>query len=340
MSWATKIGKFKTEDNAIHTIGCDLVYWTALCFPLTKDREKYVYLSNYFQLYCILDDQSDEPWGEGKGDPETIQKYWDKVISLIETLRDETPLPKRLLRNIALYTSAHSYQRLIFNHMKKILRSGTPSFRKRYIDRFIEYIENAATQGHMRGNEQNLTVEIYKQYRITCIACITSLLMAEYLYEINLTDEEYHHPIIEKLEKTCTWQVTLTNDLFSLYKECKEGKLEKVNNIIPILVSSGMTLQEAVDETCTQIETAHHEFIKIRNEWYNSGEQISNDVRIFVTAMEYFMSGNTQWHRMSKRYHGKNFEDIVTSGYLEWNTNGTIYTKDFEQINDPKYIQF
>lgn len=328
MAWAIKIGKFKTEAQAIHTIGCDLVYWTALCFPLTKDRDKFIQLSNYFQLYCIFDDQSDEPWGEGGGNAEITQKYWDKNIAVIETLRDESPYYKKILRNLALRTSGHSYQRLIFNYMKKILKSGTPSFRKRYIDRFKEYMENAAIQGHMRGKENNLSVEAYKEYRLACIACITSILMAEYLYDIQLTDQEYYHPIMQQLEKTCTWQVTLTNDLFSLYKECKEGKLENVNNIIPILVSSGMTLQEAVDETCSQIETAYRNFITTRDDWYNSGEPISYDARMFITAMEHFMSGNTQWHRMSKRYHGKDFEDVVTTGIMEWGSGGTIYHKD------------
>lgn len=330
MDWAIKIGKFKTEANAIHTIGCDLVYWTALCFPLTKSKDKFIELSNFFQLYCIFDDQSDEPWGEGQGDPEIIQKYWDRNIKIIETLRDEAPLSKRILRNIALNISATSYQRLIFNYMKKILRSGTPAFRQRYINRFKEYMENAAMQGHMRGKEDQLTVESYRAYRQTCIAYITSLLMAEYLYEIQLTDEEYHHPTMQKLEQISTWQVTLTNDLFSLYKECKEGKLEEVNNIIPILVAEGMTLQEATEETCRQIEEAHRDFIKTRDAWYSGKENISEDAKIFVTAMENFMSGNSQWHRMSKRYHGKNFESVVTTGIMEWGPDGTVYYKDEE----------
>lgn len=330
MDWATEIGKFKTEAQAIHTIGCDLVYWTALCFPLTKDKDKFIQLSNYFQLYCIFDDQSDEPWGEGQGDPKIIQKYWDKNIAIIETLRDEAPWLKKILRDIALRTSGQSYQRLIFNYMKQILKTGTPSFRKRYIDRFTEYMENAAMQGHMRGKENDLTIESYKQYRIACIACITSLLMAEYLYEIQLTDDEYYHPVMQELEKTCTWQVTLTNDLFSLYKECKEGKLENVNNIIPILVSGGMTLQEAAEEICSQIETAYRDFIRIRDAWYDNDEAISHDARMFVQAMEHFMSGNTQWHRMSKRYHGKDFEDVVTTGIMEWGPDGTIFHKDVQ----------
>lgn len=332
MDWATEIGRFKTEENALHTIGCDLIYWTALCFPLTKNKEKFILLSNFFQLYCIFDDQSDEDWGACKHNPEKTQKYWDKNIAVIETLRDDAPWQKKMIRNIALSMSSKPYVRLIFNYMEKILKSGTPSFRRRYINRFKEYMETAATQGHMRGKEAEMTVETYKQYRQTCIAYITSLLMAEYLYEIQLTDEEYNHPIVQELEKSSTWQVTLTNDLFSLYKECKDGKLENANNIIPILVCGGMTVQEAIDETCTQIEDSHRDFIRVRDEWYHSGEHISNDVRTFITAMEYFMSGNNRWHRMSKRYHGKDFEDVITSGTMEWNPKGTIYCKDNEQM--------
>ncbi|WP_306618981.1 terpene synthase family protein [Chryseobacterium ginsenosidimutans] len=321
------MGKFKTREAADHTIGCDLIYWTAVCFPLTDDLEKFRNINKYFQLYCICDDHADEPWGDVNETIGGTQKHWKRTIKLLETLRDETPWQKKLLRNIAMLVSAKSYQRAAFNYMNKILQTQTPSFRERYINRFKEYLENVSIQINFQKEENHLNIEKYKEYRINSLASIPCTLMIEYLYDAQLTSEEYYHPALQMLEKVATWQSALTNDLFSLYKECKEGILDNVNNIISILVFNGMSIQEAVDETCSQIETANNDFIKIRDEWFESGEEISNAVKAFISGIEYYMAGSAYWHRQSKRYHGKNWDGVISTGYLEWSSEGTIYQK-------------
>ncbi|WP_257670461.1 terpene synthase family protein [Parapedobacter tibetensis] len=335
INWALARGNFKTREAALHTIECNCVYWGALCFPFTISMEKFCTISKYFQLFTINDDHAEEPWGDGSNNVEATKKYWKRAIALLETLRDNTPWHKKLLRNISMATAARPYQRAIFDYMKKILDSQSPTIRNRYINRFKEYIEGASVQIQMQGKEKELDLQTYKAYRINSLASIPCTLMIEYLYDVEMTDEEYYHPNVQELERLCTWQVALVNDLFSLFKECKHGTLENVNNIIAIMVSNGkMNLQEAVEEVCSQIEWSRHEYIRVKDKWYNSGENISKAVRTFINGMEYYMSGNSYWHRQSKRYHGRNWEGVITTGYMEWSSEGTVYHKENEQNPD------
>ncbi|MDP9959779.1 terpene synthase family protein [Chryseobacterium lathyri] len=333
INWALDKGNFKTREAAIHSTECNIVYWAALCFPFTKNLERFCTVSKYFQVYCINDDHADEPWGDGGENVETGKKYWEGAIKLLETLRDNTPWHRKFMRNILMKTVTSPYQRATFEYMKKILKTQSPAARNRYINRFKEYMESASIQIQMRGKEKDLDIETYKAYRINSLASIPCTLMIEYLYEVEMTDEEYYHPKVQELEGLCTWQVALVNDLFSLFKEAKEGVLENVNNIIAILVSNGkMEIQEAVEEVCSQIEWTHREYIRVRDIWYNSGENISNSIQTFINGMEYYMSGNVYWHRQSKRYHGKNWEGIITTGFMEWSPEGTIYHEDSGNI--------
>lgn len=328
ISWALVRGNFKSREAAVHTIGCDLVYWTAVCFPFATNLKKFSAVCKYFQAFCITDDHADEPWGDGADNVEATKKYWGRAIASLETLRDDTPWYKKVLRNILMVFGANRYQQITFSCMKKILDTQSAAYRNRNINRFKEYMENASFQIQMRGKEKELDLEAYKAYRINSLASIPCTLMIEYLYDFEMTDEEYYHQKVQELERICTWQVALVNDLFSLLKECKRGTLENVNNIIAILVSNGrMSIQEAVEQVCKQIEWSQDEYIKVRDDWYNSEDKISVAVRSFVNGMEYYMAGNTYWHRQSKRYHGTNWEGIITTGYVEWSPEGTVYTK-------------
>jgi molybdopterin converting factor small subunit len=190
-------------------------------------------------------------------------------------------------------------------------------------------MENAALHSQMKGKEKCITMEQYKAYRVKSVASMPCTLMMEYLYNITLTDAEYHHPKLQQLEKTGTLQIALINDLFSLFKEYKGSTFENLNHVVSILVlNERKSVQEAINEVCDEIERLQDKFINIRDEWYASEVSISANVREFITGFEYYISGNARWHRLSKRYHGENFEAIITSGTMEWSPEGTLYTPD------------
>jgi hypothetical protein len=328
IEWAESRCNVKKGSKAyIHTIICDLPHWTALCFPLATDLPKFLNVFYFFQMFAAMDDHADESWGDGAANTGT---FWNKAIALVETLRDEKPWYVKALRNILMrMPGLPGYMRENFIRMKTIMEELSPVQRNRYINCFKEYMENAALHSQMKGKEKCITMEQYKAYRVKSVASMPCTLMMEYLYNITLTDAEYHHPKLQQLEKTGTLQIALINDLFSLFKEYKGSTFENLNHVVSILVlNERMSVQEAINEVCDEIERLQDKFINIRDEWYASEVSISANVREFITGFEYYISGNARWHRLSKRYHGENFEAIITSGTMEWSPEGTIYTPD------------
>jgi hypothetical protein len=213
----------------------------------------------------------------------------------------------------------------IFN---EVFKNVSPVQRKRGVKMLLSYMQETATQIVWQGKAESLDLDTYLQYRIDSIAVLPSLFLIEYALEINPGEAEFEHPEFQKLLMHAAWQVVYVNDLFSALKEYK-GNINEFNNALGVLIRHhGMTAQEAADEMCRRIEEHQHEFIRIRDAWYNSKENISNDIKSFVSGLECWMAGNLHWSRLSKRYHGMHFEGIVTTGTLEWHPEGTIYIPD------------
>lgn len=330
IEWAAQKSNIKKGTKAyLHTVSCDISYWTALCFPLTKDLNKFKKTFYFFQMFATMDDNADEDWGDGGSDPETTIKYWKKAIKLLDTIRDSAPWHVKAVRNILMrMPNIPVYMRRNFTNMKSIMDDLSPVQRERYITGFKTYMENAMLQAQMSGKEKSTTLQQYKEYRVKSIASIPCTLMLEYLCNIELTDEEYFHPKLQELEKLGTLHVAFINDLFSLFKEYK-GTFEHLHHAVSIFVlNEEMTVQQAIDKLCDEIEQLLKEFIQLRDEWFSSDEYISDNVRQFIEGLQYYIAGNEKWHRLSKRYHGENFNTTITSGIMKWSPDGTIYTPD------------
>lgn len=331
IEWGAKKSGIKKGTRAYQqTISSGISYWMALCFPLTRDLNKFKKTFYFFQMFTIMDDHADEDWGDGNSDSETIAKFWKKAIKLIETLRDSTPWHVKAVRTILMrMPNVPIYMRRNFSMMKNIIDDLSPMQRERYINSFKSYMENAMLQAKMSGNEKSTTLQQYKEYRVKSVASIPCTLMLEYLYDIELTNEEYFHPKLQELEKIGTLHVAFINDLFSLFKEYK-GTFENLHLAVSIFIlNEGMTFQQAIDKLCDEIEQMQEEYIQIKDEWFASGEYISKNVRRFIEGQQYYMSGNEKWHRLSKRYHGESFNTTIASGILKRSPEGgTIYIPD------------
>ncbi|KFE96946.1 terpene synthase family protein [Chryseobacterium luteum] len=330
IEWATKKSGIKKGTKAYqHTISSDISYWLALSFPLTKDLNKFKKTFYFFQMFSTMDDHADEDWGDGKADTEKIVKLWKKAIKLVDTIRDGAPWHIKALRTILMrMPNIPIYMRRNYSTMRKIMNDLSPVQRERYINSFKSYMENAMLQAQMSGKEKSTTLQQYKEYRVKSIASIPCTLMVEYLYDIVLTNEEYFHPKLQELEKLGTLHVAFINDLFSLFKEYK-GTFKNLHHAVSIFIlNEGLTFQQAIDKLCDEIEQLQKDYIDLKDEWFASGEYISDNVRRFIEGQQYYMAGNEKWHRLSKRYHGENFNTTITSGTLKWSPEGTIYTPD------------
>ncbi len=91
------------------------------------------------------------------------------------------------------------------------------------------------------------------------------LQLIDFTANIELTDEEWDHPLLQKLIKIAAKSVLLTNDWFSLRKELMESEnLKLCRNIIALYMAlEKLTLQESIDKLYKFINETDNEILKI-----------------------------------------------------------------------------
>lgn len=330
-SWAIKIGKLNHEKAKTEIAGSNLCLLVAACYPEIVSYEKYkIICENYF-LQVIIDDHMDEEWGKfSMGESNTdVKKYLSRVLRAFNLLDVNTPWYKKWVFKMILTIPGilPIWIRSGLKNFKQILDELNPSQQNRLIEAYTDYLKSAVDLAAQPQEVQAVfsDVDSYMEKRLKNVDAKASFILVEYANNISLTDEEYHHPVIQQLITTAIKHSIYFNDLISSLKEYK-GKLADLDSLIGILMrSKEWSVQQAVDELCLQIETAEITFIEIRDNWYAGSEIISDNSRNFIRGIQDLMAGHMYWSRRAKRYFGRDFNGAVTQGYLEWHPDGPRY---------------
>lgn len=88
-----------------------------------------------------------------------------------------------------------------------------------------------------------------------------------------------------------------------------------------------LSLQEAINKVVEVIHKHEKDFIMLKDK-YLKREERRDEVKNFLTNLEYAMSGNLYHHQISPRFHGTNFKGRITSGLVIWHPHKTIFIED------------
>lgn len=118
----------------------------------------------------------------------------------------------------------------------------------------------------------------------------------------------------------------LTNDLWSFTKESKAAKEmgeSHVCNALWVMMREHSINEKEAEQLCREkIKKYVAEYVEIVHHTMKRTD-VSRDLRIFVEAIQYILSGNLAWTRGAPRYH----PDATYNGrQLDWMTNGTPKT--------------
>ncbi|KAF2866148.1 isoprenoid synthase domain-containing protein [Massariosphaeria phaeospora] len=123
-----------------------------------------------------------------------------------------------------------------------------------------------------------------------------------------LTIPEHEMPLCEKLMLPAWHAASLQNDLFSWEKEYrdakKHGQADVVNAIWVIMKEHNMKVDQAKVFCRKKIKEAVADYVKIV-ERTKKDLTISLDLRKYIEAMQYSLSGNVVWSLSCPRYHEK-----------------------------------
>lgn len=137
-----------------------------------------------------------------------------------------------------------------------------------------------------------------------------------------------------KLMEPAWIAVGLANDVFSWPKERdasqRLGRTHVVNAIWVVMQEHDLS-QEQANQYCRKLAAQYvtqylENILKIKND-----ESISPDLRTYVEAMQYSISGNVTWSKLCPRY---NPEKCFNQTQLDWMQNGLPRPIELDSASD------
>ena len=191
----------------------------------------------------------------------------------------------------------------------------------RFVSVFKRYLDANAEQVAFRHRRHIPDLHTYKELRLYSIGWYVSGLTLEFVLGLDLPDEVLEHPLLSALQVATAFHIMFVNDIFSFRKELSDGDLM---NLVPVLlwhnlesskqhilptcgavdelvqetVSQALGLVREMDEECVRL------MAKIRAAVRGEGGMLAEAeaVERYVDGVSDWLSGNLQWHRISKRY--------------------------------------
>jgi hypothetical protein len=168
---------------------------------------------------------------------------------------------------------------------------------------WAKFVQTASGKEHHKDFK---TLDEYLPYRSIDVGQMFWHGMVTFGMGLTIPEEEM--PLCETLMEPAWHAASLQNDLFSYDKEYKDavrhGQSDVVNGVWVIMKEHGITVEEAKQLCRVKIKEAVAQYLKIVETTRNN-ESISLDLRKYVEAMQYSLSGNVAWSVACPRYHEK-----------------------------------
>lgn len=114
--------------------------------------------------------------------------------------------------------------------------------------------------------------------------------------------------------------MTLTNDFFSWEKERDElerGDRPNITNAIDLIMRERSMTEDEAKDVCREVIQKYVADSIRTNEETQRNLEISSDLRTFMEAMQYSVSGNIVWSNYCPRYHPEVFFNDVQLSLFE-----------------------
>ncbi|KAJ6034839.1 hypothetical protein N7460_009014 [Penicillium canescens] len=186
------------------------------------------------------------------------------------------------------------------------------------LDLWVEWFDKGAGR---RNHSQFDTLDEYLEYRILDVGKMYLTGVATFAMGLNIPEHE-----LELRSQICrpAWVVIgLTNDLFSFDKELEAANdmgANHVCNALWVMMHEQSISQDEAKQLCRQKMGENvAEYIEAAQQTKNRAD-LSRDLRSFVEAVQYVMSGNLVWTLDAPRYN----PNVTYNGrQLDWMANGS-----------------
>ncbi|KAK2806370.1 hypothetical protein FQN51_007414 [Onygenales sp. PD_10] len=194
-----------------------------------------------------------------------------------------------------VYQSCHIYR----SCGPKLAMGFSETAKEQFLETTIEYV-NCLLSVSKKRETYLPPVEEYIEERIVNIGVYPTMDLIPFVSGLEISREIMQHKAMRTIRYHIVRIVTLTNDLFSVKKEIKDGQYD---NIVPLLMTcKGMTLQEAVDYTVELVEESYHAVDDSEKQLPALEGKEKEDLAEYVEQLRWQATGSVLWHELSERY--------------------------------------
>ncbi|KAK7021884.1 hypothetical protein VNI00_017173 [Paramarasmius palmivorus] len=195
---------------------------------------------------------------------------------------------------------------------KNALVTGTPSFQRRFINAFGDYLDGCVEQALDRSKSHVRDIDTYFAVRRKTIGALPSFAVLE-VHMTHLSDEVLSDPVIQKLIRLTMDMIILCNDFCSYNVEQARG--DDSHNIIRVMMNLyQIDIQGALDRVASLHDQLSREFLEaLPTVPTFEDPAINSEVSIYVEGLGNWVRANDCWCFESHRYFGPKGLEIQKS---------------------------
>ncbi|KAK0707897.1 terpenoid synthase [Lasiosphaeris hirsuta] len=169
------------------------------------------------------------------------------------------------------------------------------------------YVDGVVLQSEDRTHDRLRTVDSYWALRRHTSGCLPSFALVE--LELDMPEEIYRHPLLERMRDCALYIISAGNDLYSYPVERARG--HALHNLVTVVMHQmDVGPQEAADWIGAWSDSIVRDFLECRARLPSWGVEVDIQVKQYVDGLAYWVRGNDDWSFESQRYFGTTGEAV------------------------------
>jgi hypothetical protein len=230
------------------------------------------------------------------------------VTSLMFEVDDLALLQQVLFEDVTEdWVSEHPYGRAFANSFGTLKANMTEGVYERYIEDWQDWFLCVLAENAFRNSKTLPSLDRYLEIRRISVGLRPYVVCAEYVLQIDLTDEINADPDLADLKPVAVEHAMLVNDLFSYRWECFKGDYF---NIVSMLVRTpDSNLQRAIDTTSQMIRDADQKLIQLCDSLRQryAVHPRAPQIQAYIDGCCLLCAGNLRWSMETSRYNGHGY---------------------------------
>jgi len=169
------------------------------------------------------------------------------------------------------------------------------------------YVDAVVLQSKDRMHDRLRTIDSYWVVRKHSSGCLPSFALME--LELDIPEEIYCHPLLERMRDCALYLISAGNDLYSYPVERARG--HALHNLVTIVMHQlDLGPQAAANWIGNWCDGILNEFLEARANLPSWGPEIDAQISQYVDGLAYWVRGNDDWSFESQRYFGTKGETV------------------------------